>query len=223
VQVYPIKGPEVHLADKPAEPSGSDVSMIHDWIARWACNPEPRLGRPGALCPFARRALRAAAVDVIFHPTVGGLGLGELQTLVTEVVEGFEQRPWRCPDTNLQSLVLVFPGLSSEDAGILDVAHSASKTEVVTAGLMFAQFHPACDVRSVRNHDIRAGFAPLPLLVFRRMAVHDVLFLSDALDWFDAYRRRFGHPGDQPGTPDLLACSRYEAATTRWGPLGTGG
>ncbi len=56
---------------------------------------------------------------------------------------------------------------------------------------MIGQFHPECAAPAARNGGFPVNRAPIPLLVFRRMAVHDILFLAEDPQWFHSYRTRF--------------------------------
>lgn len=57
---------------------------------------------------------------------------------------------------------------------------------------MVTQCYPGCDMRSVRNPELRAYDSPYPLMAMRMMAIHDILFVGDCEEWFFAYSLRFG-------------------------------
>ena len=59
-------------------------------------------------------------------------------------------------------------------------------------GLMVTQCYPGCDMRSVRNPELRVYESPYPLMAMRMMAIHDILFVNDNKEWFSAYHLRFG-------------------------------
>jgi hypothetical protein len=95
--------------------------------------------------------------------------------------------------------------------------HSEMKDFVVRSGMMFAQFHPNCDVRSVRNPDLIVGSSPIPMLVFRPMAIHDILFLGERREWFREYVARFGNLNGHSGVVDHVITSAYQSASAKHG------
>ncbi len=132
-------------------------------------------------------------------------------------MEDFEALDWAGIPQQLQSLVVVFPDLDPESAMLLDQVHANLKDEVVRRQLMFAQFHPQCAEVSVRNTGLKVGAAPLSLLAFRRLAVHDILFLGQRSTWFTIFRDAFGHRFREPAHLEPALVEAFRRAEARFG------
>jgi hypothetical protein len=85
---------------------------------------------------------------------------------------------------------------------VLDIAFDLLKPSFVKDGLMVTQCYANCDLRSVHNSGFRAYTSPKPLLAMRHMAIHDILFVGDDEDWFQAYNIRFGNRFKDPSALD---------------------
>ncbi|MFI1098515.1 DUF6875 domain-containing protein [Streptomyces sp. NPDC020917] len=188
------------------------VAWLHDYIGR----PHRNLRRKGPICPFVPAAMKGAQVRYDFHYEVTGADTAELTAMLLHRLNAFP-----VPDTDgpsLESRVIILPDLGASGWAALDRAHAALKSGAVERGLMIGQFHPACDERSARNADFRVSRAPIPLLVVRRMASHDVLFLHQDPRWFAHYRRRFAEHYDSGGTTDPLMRTLYAQAQRHHSP-----
>jgi hypothetical protein len=174
---------------------GVDESAIRETVSTWLSDviaqSSDKLGRKGDMCPMMRRAVDRGSVQVDVVDVSGIAGASALTQIVCSALERFTSLEQACDRTDLFSYVVAFAGLEAEGA-LLDDVHAEMKDRVVARGLMFAQFHPSCDVRSVRNDDLVVGASPVPMLVFRRMAPHDIIFLRHNPAWVGAYLARFG-------------------------------
>jgi hypothetical protein len=198
---------------------GDDLRrVIRSWLVDVVAKPDSRLGRSGGICPAVRRAVSADALEIVIQGPACKPGEAGLRDLVRSAVRGFETIPWRSPHRGLHALVMVLPGLSAAEAVTLDHLHGEMKDFVVRSGMMFAQFHPLCDVRSVRNPDLVVGSSPLPLLAFRPMAPHDILFLGERREWFDEYAASFGDPAQRSGPVDPFVAEAYRIASAKHCP-----
>jgi heptaprenyl diphosphate synthase len=135
---------------------------------------------------------------------------------VLNAIAAFDSLSWRSPHRDLHSLIIAFPDLTETTAMLLDDLHDRLKDDVVRAGLMFAQFHPRCNVRSVRNGSVLVGCAPVPMLAFRRMAEHDILFLYTDAEWFGVYRSHFGHRFTAQEGIDSAVMQAFTTASRRY-------
>jgi hypothetical protein len=98
-------------------------------------------------------------------------------------------------DTRHQpAAILVFPHFDYLDCmDLLLPAHRAAKPVLVAQGLMLGEFFPGYDLAGLRNPGFRAGEAPMPMLVIRRMVKQDGDFLSEGSpDLLHHYEQRFG-------------------------------
>jgi hypothetical protein len=161
--------------------------LISDWLRSYVARPHPELGRPGAVCPFVGQALAAGKV------LIAGCDLGaepDLPRLIRVLELGIEWFRTLAPEENepaLNSLIIAFPGLTREHWHLIDDGHAALKTWLVEGGLMLGQFHPACEAPAAHNAAFPVNRAPVPLMVIRRMATHDILFLEENSVWVEHY------------------------------------
>lgn len=189
--------------------------VVRSWLVDVVAKPDRRLGRSGGICPAVRGAVAADALEIVIQGITRKPGEAELRDIVRSAVQGFEMVNWRSPRRDLRALVVVLPGLAAAEAVILDRLHSEMKDFVARSGMMFAQFHPMCDVRSARNPDLVVGSSPLPLLAFRPMAAHDILFLGERREWFDEYAARFGDLAQRSGWVDPFVAGAYQNASAK--------
>lgn len=180
------------VRSKALPPDDAAVGAVVAWLESYLGSSDPRLGRPGAICPSVQPALRSGAVRIRIVTLEAGDIARQVRDTVSEIIDNFEHYAHDGTPSPLDCVIVVFPELDGGQARLLDDVHRDLKDTVVGRGLMFAQFFPGCDVRSVRNKDVPVASAPLPMMAFRRLAIHDVIFLSESRLWSEAYVRAFG-------------------------------
>ena len=191
-------------------------NRIREWLERDLAVPQSALGRPGAVCPFVRPALRASAVRFRTVATTSSPALDVLLEAARQALRDFGGLDWTGMPAHLRCLVVIFPALDEDSGRLLDQVHRELKDDVVASGLMFAQFHPAGTEPSVRNPELIVGRGPVPLLVFRYLAVHDILFLEDQASWFAVYREAYGHRFGTSSTLEPALVAAYARASARF-------
>ncbi|MTD53339.1 DUF6875 domain-containing protein [Amycolatopsis pithecellobii] len=198
----------------PARTVEESLRLVDEWLTTYICRPRPEIPRPGAVCPFVEPAQRAGSLEI----RVRLVGPAPSLPLVTEIIrcvlEEFEANDWR-RRTNpaLRALMVTLPDLPADRLTLLDQAHAAVKDEAVARGLMIGQFHQECAEPSARNHGFPVSRSPVPLVVVRRMALHDVLFLHERADWFATYASRFGRQLEHArDSADPLFLRLYDSA-----------
>lgn len=150
-----------------------------DWMKRFVMQPHPRLGRKGAVCPFARPvhdepAMYFCAFDcgeASFETFIEILL--QVPKLYRRISAGFSGRP------DLLSLC-VFP-LSLPAASyykFINCAHSILKPIYMSAGLMIGEFHPLSAVGGAHSNTIFPLRADVPFFAIRSTTVHDILFID---------------------------------------------
>ncbi|MGO4422546.1 DUF6875 domain-containing protein, partial [Streptomyces sp. MCAF7] len=172
--------------------AGTTKALIHDWLNGYIAQPNGRLGRGGAVCPFVAPSLRAGSLEIRVR-TVGSAPVaGTVIDMVRHALDEFELIEWEGSNPALRSLLVAMPDLAPTECHLLDEAHRAVKSAAVRRGMMIGQFHPLCEEPAARNPGLPVNRSPVPLVAIRPMALHDVLFLKDRKEWFEEYHRRFG-------------------------------
>jgi heptaprenyl diphosphate synthase len=194
------------------------LAAVDRWLQDYVRQPHPMLGRSGPICPFVAPSQRADALEA----RIRLIGPNPSVCLIAETIrcalEEFELIPWRGSNPTLRALIVVFPDLSDDRLCLLDAAHEAVKMDAVRRGLMIGQFHPRCQERAARNTSFTVSRSPVPLVVLRSMAVHDILFLRDQREWFTEYFRRFGSRyGSERIGVDPLFVTLFEQACAEYG------
>ncbi|MEV6581268.1 DUF6875 domain-containing protein [Streptomyces sp. NPDC051582] len=162
---------------------------LHEWVLQYLCRPHPQLGRPGAVCPYTRRALETGRLHVLVWPWP----VPDTQAL-TEIMNKWADWFERvCGDDDGQALLVAFPALPRPSARrLIEGAQLLLKTPLAQRGLMVGEFHDGPPpAHGVRNPGFRPFHSPVPLLALRRMIRPDLVFLRDDRAQHAAYRTRF--------------------------------
>ena len=176
-----LNSPELLDADEPTR------ELITGWLRSYVAKPHAELGRPGAVCPFVGQALAMHKVSMASCDLGAEPDLPAMTRAVERAVDWFSTFGRADDDVDLSSLVVAFPDLARQHWHLIDEAHSALKTRFVANGLMLGQFHPDCAAPAAHNPDFPVNRSPIPLMVIRRMAPHDILFLEDDRAWVGHY------------------------------------
>lgn len=169
-----------------------DAQKVMEWAENFIANPHPCLGRKGPICPFVWPSINKNAFFMAFHDEVDGNKEG-----IIYLIRYYKDFFLRCFTLNtleriFNSLLVVFPNISGEDAPIVDEVAREVKTEFVQSGLMIGDFHPRSSMASARNPEFHPMVAPFAMLAIRNMTLHDILFLHQEKIWFDEFDVRFG-------------------------------
>ncbi|UPZ33116.1 hypothetical protein MUK60_38205 [Streptomyces sp. LRE541] len=200
----------------PPAPPGPPVPQrvlddVHTWLTEYISRPDDRIGRPGAVCPFVAPSLKAGALQLRMCPTRTEPSPVHVAEDVRRAFDEFDAIDWPTTNSQLWCLLLAFPDLPAHGLRTLDAAHALLKSESVDRGLMIGQFHDSCTVPAVRNAAFQVSRAPVPVIAVRLMAVHDVLFLHERKEWFEAYLSRFA---DHYRVPERLDPFLYDTYAT---------
>jgi hypothetical protein len=192
---------------------------VRDWMARQMAAPDPRLGRPGPVCPHLPAALAKDLVLCCGRPwdPEESDPAAAVGALVVDAIEVFTSTVWPEAHPHLRAVVAVLTGMPGDLWSLLDSVHADLKPPAVARGLMLGQFHPASNGGAVHNADFLVLRSPYPLIVVRSMAPHDVLFLHHRPDLFRPYAQRFGHLYAEGRSPGRLPADLYWNAAARWG------
>ncbi len=177
------------------------------WITDFVLRPDPRLNRPGAVCPRLAPAIRKNLIRLVAIPTARSNieealeKAGHLADLYFDLYGGSRA------DFRTGSLLAFFPDVDPDNASdFIDGGHRMLRMEFVRRGLMLGEFHKHSTVNSVRNSNFPVMRSPVPMFAVRALTVHDVMFLdtpetpeTDRLQYLQYY---LDHLGDQVA-PDV--------------------
>lgn len=189
----------------PAFLSPSLLKIAHEvlqWANEFLIPESEQMHRPygnQSVCPFVRSSLDHDCFFMGFHPEINQYSGQLIEQLLVNYIPPFRQLgPFEPSDKLKKALLVIFPSIPEKQTRLLDSAHSAVKTKFVAAGMMIGQFHQHCDVPSVYNRNFMVSRSPVPLMVIRHMALHDILFLAENEGWFQAYNVQYGHRFNEP-------------------------
>jgi hypothetical protein len=196
-----------------------DLPVVLNWLRRYVSQPSSQLGRRGPVCPFVPPALDADAVRFSFHYEIDR-DPNRIRAVLRDELLQFRDtaEPPASSGTSLASLLVVLPNTDPAGWAAIDQAYGDLKDVAVEHGLMIGQFHPKCMTSAVRNPSLLVSRSPIPLVAIRHMAPHDILFLHQRREWFDAYRKRFTGHVSRGRVRDPLLRQLYDAALRRYGP-----
>ncbi len=189
--------------------SNSDVlvaTTILKWANEYLCAPNEqmrrsRAGPAEAICPFVRPSLESNSFYIDVRREINGRSAEPIVAAMLKYRDTLRTNPpFEASEQNKKAIIAVFPEIPAEAAEVLDLVHAQIKTAFVQSGLMATQCYPGCDMRSVRNPELRVYDSPYPLMALRLMAIHDILFVGENREWFSAYHLRFGAQLRDPKT-----------------------
>ncbi|WP_051859557.1 DUF6875 domain-containing protein [Streptomyces xanthophaeus] len=181
--------------------------VVHEWAARYLCQPHPDLGRSGPVCPYMPTSLALGQFHVASYTSSQGSCSSVLEAVeacrVMLLARSADKAPGhgeRRRSALHTTVVLTFPYLRSKPAeGLVEEVQRRAKTRFVRDGLMIGEFHPGPPpAPGLHNPAFRPLASPMPLIALRHMVAGDAPFLRDDPVHADAYRRHFGRcPGAQ--------------------------
>jgi hypothetical protein len=189
------------------------------WLADYIGKPHPELGRNGDICPFVRTALRKHKMSFVVADHIVVPDAAEIKSLV--LFEAWRLLAHLDETDRFSELVttnILFPELKGEAGAVVHTVHTQTKTSLMRRGVMTAAFYPGYDKPAIYNEGFKLYQSPLPVIVVRPMALHDIIFLSNDGEAFAEYHRRFAakyHAGaisDEFGYPE-----RFRKAEQQFG------
>jgi hypothetical protein len=194
-RLYVVQPSDLRLDPLPAKVAENlePLSRVLQWADDYLCRPHPELGRPGAVCPFTRPALKK---DLLFLAVYRGAELD--QDEVVEVVRRYrdwflQMEPAEYPAAQYKFIGIIFPDIP--ESGYLDLIEATQarlKAEYVALGVMIGEFHPGPPRQpGLWNPNFRPLKSPLPMLGTRHMVPTDFPFLKDTEEHVAGYLERF--------------------------------
>lgn len=189
--------------------SNSDVvvaTAVLQWAKEYLCAPNEKMrrthgGPAEAICPFVKPSVDNNSFYIDVRREINGQSPEPIVNAMMEYRDMLRTvPPFQASEQQKKAIIAVFPEICSEAAPVLDLVHAQIKSAYVHEGMMVTQCYPGCDMRSVRNPELRAYDSPYPLMALRTMAIHDILFVGEDEEWFSAYYLRFGARFRDPKT-----------------------
>jgi heptaprenyl diphosphate synthase len=182
-------------------PSHRSITVGHDeikaleqcveWLEEYIAQPHPQLGKDGEICPFARPALHQDQITFLTYPQITHPRGSELRRILErEGIGRLRHLEWKNTDTDLTTVLVLFPGLNIAHADVIQAAYLQSQDKLNGRGIMLGAFFPGSVQPGHYNAEFHAYQAPFPIYVLRPMGVHDILFISSG-QGFREYRRRY--------------------------------
>lgn len=208
--------------------SNSDVVIANEvlqWAKDYLCSPNEKMrrsrsGPPESICPFVKPSLESNSFYVDIRREINGLSPEPIVAAMLKYRETLRSiAPFEPAEQHKKAVLAVFPEIPQQQSAVLDLVHARIKSAFVQEGLMVTQSYPRCDMRSVRNPELRVYESPYPLMALRLMAIHDILFVGENPDWFAAYHLRFGSQLRDPKTLrdyELPLLEEYARAKARF-------
>jgi hypothetical protein len=164
------------LPDSSGEMPVAEIDrIIADWVRSYLMRPHPKLGRPGAVCPFTSAAARLDAVRVGSSPARTEEAVDRTMQQALAAFEAID-----CPKAqrHLRTVIVGFPNCADEDGlAQLKNARNRLRLESVLRGKMFALFQPNSGDKGLLNPEFRPLRSPLPLLAIRMLVENDAPFV----------------------------------------------
>jgi hypothetical protein len=173
-------------------PCDRPLESIRAWVLEYLCRPNPELGRPGPVCPFAAPAYQDGTIWVRIAANQVNSRQRTLD-LMNEALEFFISMSNNdaVADAN-HAVLVVFPGLDNPRGyAIIDSCQTTLKPRFVQMGLMVGQFYRTCQEPGLRNPEFQPLKSPIPLLAIRYMVKSDIAFLKKSAEFLAAYNARF--------------------------------
>ncbi len=193
--------------------------IIH-WAQEYLMKEEPLIMRPSGsreVCPFVAPSVTNNTFYLAFHPEVNGVSVDAIEQIMLDYrVRFLDLSPFAPQEFLKKALLVIFPEIPHQRGYVLDRVHSKIKGVFVNDGLMVGQFHPKCEVRGIYNPAFPVSRSPYALIAIRHMAIHDVLFLHENKEWFNAYNLRFGEKFKDPSNLEDRFVKLYSAAKEKF-------
>ena len=164
---------------------------IADWIEAYPNRPHRLLGRPGPVCPYTARAIRADTLRIGVC-TLESRDYAEINELMRDCFGELDLIPCKRASSALQTIIVVFPGC--QDAKGIEMLKKVQSTlglfSLVRAK-MIACFHPGNELPGVWNPDFSPLRSPLPLIVIRHLVRSDAPIVARRPQLWATYLIKF--------------------------------
>lgn len=190
------------------------------YVREFLAKPHPRIGRPGAVCPFIPAALKHDTLFMHVLRTGEQAQPHHLVQLVYEYVTQFSSStPVGSRAAAHKALVLLFPDLPASRAeAVVGALQRLLLPLCIESGLMISEFHQHHSAPALHQSDFFPSRAPHSCLLVRRFVPDDGALLDDAAPGSatrEHFLRSFVHPADVKRAKDALARREARAGMAR--------
>lgn len=159
------------------------------WTADYIARPHPEMPRKGAICPYVQPSIERNFLFVK-SSTLGDDEDGLCEYMLAQATEFLSTAPTPPdPDSVYKSLIIAFPAIPDERAGILTVVRRKIKPAFLRSEITCGEFYNDSNDRSARNKELRIALAPVPCIAVRYLTPHDELFLRTQPDLYPIFKK----------------------------------
>lgn len=186
----PGSGVEVYDAD-----ALQTLTSIARYVTEFLTSGNPELGREGAVCPYAAKALEQDLIRLTAFPLEEAdeaavcAGMESLRGLLDRLGDSGA-------DLRDRAIVAVFPRLPIQAGSkMVERVQKALKPAFIARELMIGQFYPGCPEPGLWNRGFRPLQTPAVSLAVRNITIFDAPFMLERRAYVDAFVRLFGQAG----------------------------
>jgi hypothetical protein len=176
------------------------LTTMARYVAEFLTSGHPELGRAGAVCPFAGKAMEQDLIRLtafsLDEPDEAAVAAG-MERLRGELAALEADRPGGAAARH-RAIVAVFPRLTEQaGAAMVERVQKALKPAFIARELMIGQFYPGCPEPGLWNADFRPLQTPVVSLAIRNITIFDAPFMLERQAYVDAFVRVFGAAGEE--------------------------
>lgn len=171
------------------------LTSMARYVTEFLTSGHPELGREGAVCPYAAKALDQDLIRLTAFPLEQAdeaavcAGMERLRGLLDRLGGGDA-------DVRDRAIVAVFPRLPARAGSKMAArVQKALKPAFVARELMIGQFYPGCPEPGLWNRGFRPLQTPAVSLAVRNITIFDAPFMLERRAYVDAFVRLFGEAG----------------------------
>lgn len=157
----------------------------------------PKLGRPGAVCPFLAGALQRNLLTITAY-----MSDSTEEDAVAEAIGGLRQqliesgRADASGDRIFRSIIITFPFIPESNApALIQAVQRKLKPDFLREGLMIGEFYPSCPAPGIHNAEFRPLQSPISAIAIRHMTPQDAPFMLQDPRHRELYEDFFGQDG----------------------------
>lgn len=178
-------------------PARAPLTAMARWISEFLTAGDPRLGRAGAVCPYAGQAVEEQMIRLTACASRDEAAIVAGVARLRRELADLANWPAAAAPAH-RAIVAVFPLLAvSEGAAMIERIQKRLKPSFVKGRLMIGQFYPSCSEPGLWNPAFRPLQSPVVSLAMRNITIFDAPFMLDRAEYVEAFVDAFGAAGRQ--------------------------